>query len=262
MTDQTAEHTEQDEPVYEDIPDDNLPGYQAQVFAHTAEDVALAQQELANLDWQGYMEIIDYMHSLEAQFNLHEAGGFAWVEMVSPMGVRVTFGERAVDGVTALKRLRKSINYAIKDLKLISPGQRAEQITGNSQATSQTGAPPVPGGVPPVPGGAPVPQSAPPKPDYVPANPWRADYFKVLPQPENRVTIEFWGNNRKYADFMMINRPMSGVLSAFPQGWTEAHFQVANTYQMPVWVHWSESDKTNKAGKHYKNVDKVVPVNP
>lgn len=252
-------------PIHYDPPQGNLhydspvhdqPDAQDNLTHHTPAEVAQAQQELAKLDWQGFLEITDALNALEEQSRLPEAGGFAWVEMVSPGGVRVTFGDRAPDSLTALRRLRTTISYAVKTLNL--------QGRLNANAPSLKSAPPLPQQTPaPISAAPPIPTGAPPLPTQPTdqskptSGTMRLNRMVVKPMPNGRATVEFWGTGRRYVDLVINNWTTENIAKIFPADWTPQHFASPQDVMIELDVSWRDSTHTNSKGNPYKDVVQV-----
>jgi hypothetical protein len=82
-------------------------------------------------------------------------------------------------------------------------------------------------------------------------------FVKILPQPDNRVTIEFYGNDRKsphnqYAD-LLVNKWATERAAELMKHVTSAPVTTPAEFSMDCVVYWLEG-KEKANGGHFKDV--------
>jgi hypothetical protein len=87
------------------------------------------------------------------------------------------------------------------------------------------------------------------------------DFIKIIPQPDDRATVEFWRQRRKYAEFLIINWTHQDLLETFPEGDFELEdFSRAQQVDVKYKVTWVYGAVTQRGTSRYKDVTSIDPV--
>lgn len=87
---------------------------------------------------------------------------------------------------------------------------------------------------------------------------YEADIVKVLPQPDDRVTIEFWGTGRKFPDLKVVKWKLDSANGLMKHVTSEPMSKAAE-YKLRCRVYYTNG-KEFEAGKFYKDVAHVRPL--
>jgi len=87
---------------------------------------------------------------------------------------------------------------------------------------------------------------------------YKADIVKVLPQPDNRVTIEFWSVGRKYPDLKVVKWKLESA-NGLMKHVTSEPMDKAAEYKLECVVFYTHG-KEYEEGKFYKDVAHVRPT--
>ena len=236
---------------------------------YTQEQLAEAQEAIVNLTPEAYLELTELINSLQEQVRLPEAGGFAWVEMMSPLGAKISFGDRAESSVAALRRLRKGLAYAVKEMHLSSP--KAPMQPAPQPTTQTTPAAPGAPAVPSAPAVAAPSAPAAPAASVQPAalsthtiKSFGCVQIEVTPVVGGKVKVGFYGNTHKqpvdeYATVYATDALPKMVATFAPVGaWTEDHFKAAAKYDVSFTVDYREG-RLNSKGKPYLDLVALRP---
>jgi hypothetical protein len=98
-------------------------------------------------------------------------------------------------------------------------------------------------------------EAVPPAPDGKQWQTYQADIVKVLPQPDNRVTLEFWGAGRKYPDLKVVKWKLESA-NGLMKHVTSEPMDKAAEYKLACVVYYTHG-KEFEPGKFYKDVAHV-----
>ena len=191
--------------------------------------------------------------------NQPEAGGVAYCTVYSSKGVAVNLTSRGVTPVDAAESLIDAITILSPRYKL-SPEKSLPQAAAPVQNPSAKSIMQETAGS----GGSVVATGEPVYEDveFDGASVFNADIVKVLPQPDNKVTIEFWGAGRKYAE-LFANKWKLDAAQGLMNRVTSEPMSKAAEYRLPCRVYYKlGKEYTNKKGEksHYKDVVAVRPM--
>jgi len=166
---------------------------------------------------------------------------------------QVTFrGARAGEWMRVMTQAREFTAYAIKNgwkfksAPQAAPPPKAAPVEGSTASHVTT---------PPV-----LDATVPPPPE---GKEWKyvdVQQIKILPQPDDKVKIEFWNPGRKYAEEILNCKTerAAGILKHV----TSAPVTVAANLSVPVRVYYVlGKEKANKPGEYWHDVYHVRPDN-
>lgn len=94
---------------------------------YTDEELTRAEEELKALNPIGYLELIEYVHQLENQDGLPEAGGIAFCELYGPHGNKINVTARGPHPLVAAESLLKAVKL-LADRYHFTPSPVAREL--------------------------------------------------------------------------------------------------------------------------------------
>jgi hypothetical protein len=200
----------------------------------------------------------------EAAKNIPEAGGVAFATLYSQTGAAYNVTTRHNTAWQALEELVRTVRVAGLVLNMttskadhlpaasapaIPTPQRIALEEGNKTMATELHAADV--ALPPSRKGANVPYQA-----------IQATTVKVLPQPDGKTTIEFYGDGRKYPD-VKVNKWKVEAAAGLMKHVTAEPMDKAGEYKLPCVVYYTEGNEYTKPDNtqaHYKDVEHVRPA--
>ena len=199
----------------------------------------------------------------ENQTSLPEAGGIAFMTLYSKTGAAVNLTARATGPKEALRELIEAVTWAMGEYSMSTdkpmppaasepkkdPIVRIAEEEGDPVAAATIQA--QVSAVPPSRKGADVPYQT-----------FDADIVEVLPQPDGKTTLAFYGANDKYPR-VKVSKWKNDAANGLMKHVTSEDMGTAAKYSLHCRVYWTEGAAfTTKDGKpgNYKDVEHVRPI--
>jgi hypothetical protein len=191
-----------------------------------------------------------------------EAPGIAFTKLYGlkdGQTIEINLTARANNPIEAIQQLMEAARFSKETYKLSLTNPNIRQSPGNSTQASTNATAPATSPAP----NSPTSTTTAPVTSTNPADDGKiihAVKMKVTPKADGKVTLEWFGNGRRFPD---INKTCATdkavtLLRSTGEDWHTEHLTHVAEYNIKHDVHWAESENKNSKGNPYKDIVKIT----